>query len=276
MASTTADSGGDWSFSLAGLADGVHSYTVTAGSGHSTASTSGTLSIGQVTVTGTAQVGKTLTADVTGVPSDATVAYQWNENGKAVAHRPDLPDRRRRRPEAHRDRHRRRGRQLGIRHQRPDRRHCPRKLHQHQGAKHERHREGGLEGRRVPGHLVGDRADVHVLVAGQRQTNQRRHECLLHGPGIPCGQDLSVTVTAHKSGYNNVARTSAAIAVAKGTLTDKAKPKLSGTPEVGKKLARHHRDLEPGSRHQDPVVRERQASGPRDWRQPEAHRSPQR
>jgi hypothetical protein len=83
-ASTTADSGGDWSFSLTGLADGVHSYAVTAGSGHSTASTSGTLSVGRVTVTGTAQVGKTLTADVTGVPSDGTVAYQWNENGEAV------------------------------------------------------------------------------------------------------------------------------------------------------------------------------------------------
>jgi hypothetical protein len=56
-------------------------------------------------------------------------------------------------------------------------------------------------------------------------------------PASLAGKKLSVAVTAHKSGYNNVVRTSAANTVAPGTLTDKAKPQLSGTPEVGKKLA---------------------------------------
>ncbi len=56
-------------------------------------------------------------------------------------------------------------------------------------------------------------------------------------PASLAGAKLSVTVTAHKSGYTNAARTSAASTVAKGVFALKVKPRLSGTPAVGKRLA---------------------------------------
>jgi hypothetical protein len=56
-------------------------------------------------------------------------------------------------------------------------------------------------------------------------------------PASLAGQKLSVTVTAHKSGYNSAVATSAAYPVAKGTFAITVKPKLSGTPQVGKTLA---------------------------------------
>jgi hypothetical protein len=43
-------------------------------------------------------------------------------------------------------------------------------------------------------------------------------------------------VTAHKSGYASAADTSTAYTVAKGTFTVPVRPKLSGTPQVGKTL----------------------------------------
>ncbi len=56
-------------------------------------------------------------------------------------------------------------------------------------------------------------------------------------PASLAGQKLSVTVTAHKNFFTNSVRTSAAYPVAKGTFTVPVKPKLSGTPQVGKTLA---------------------------------------
>ena len=47
---------------------------------------------------------------------------------------------------------------------------------------------------------------------------------------------LSVLVTAHKSGYNNAAKASAAIVAGKGVFTVVVKPRLSGTPQAGKTL----------------------------------------
>ena len=55
-------------------------------------------------------------------------------------------------------------------------------------------------------------------------------------PASLLGTKLSVLVTAHKSGYNNAAKASAAIVVGKGVFTVVVKPKLSGTPQVGKTL----------------------------------------
>jgi hypothetical protein len=237
-ASTTADSSGDWSFSLTGLADGVHSYTVTAGSGHSTASASGTLSVGKVTVTGTAQVGKTLTADVTGVPSDGTVAYQWNENGKAVhtgqTYLIAVGDV---------------GQKLTV------------TATVAEGG-NSISVTGGQTGAIAPGNFTSIKAPsvsgtvkvgskvvaspgtwsvtaptfTYLWLDNGKQISGATNASYTV-PASLAGKKLSVTVTAHKSGYTNVVRTSAANTVAKGTLTDKAKPKLSGTPEVGKKLA---------------------------------------
>jgi hypothetical protein len=147
-ATTTVDSGGHWSFRLAGLADGLHTYKVTAGSGHSTASKSGTLSLGQVTVAGTPQVGKTMTAAVTGVPSHGTVAYQWRRSGAVVHTGPAYPI-----------------------------------------------------------------------------------------PAADAGHPLTVTAVVTEGGKSVSVTGRPTAAVAKGVLAVKVKPKLSGTPAVGKKLA---------------------------------------
>ena len=158
-ASTTANSSGNWSFSLTGLAACGHSYTVTAGSGHSTAATSGTLSIapGNFTcikapgISGTVRVGSRVVANP-GTWSVATPAftYQWLANGKPISR------------------------------------------------------------------ATGAAYTIPASLAGVK---------------------LSVTVTAHKSGYGNAVRTSAASTVAKGIFALKVKPRLSGTPGVGRKLA---------------------------------------
>jgi hypothetical protein len=55
-------------------------------------------------------------------------------------------------------------------------------------------------------------------------------------PASLLGTKLSVLVTAHKSGYSNAAKASAAVVVAKGVFTVLVKPKLSGTPAAGKTL----------------------------------------
>jgi hypothetical protein len=150
-AATTASSSGAWSFSLTGLG-GVHSYTVTAGSGHSTASTGGTLFISTKApgISGTVKVGSKVVATPGAWPVTApTYTYQWLANGKPIS-----------------------------------------------GA-------------------TGASYAIPASLAGQK---------------------LSVTVTAHKSGYNSSADTSAAYTVAKGTFTVPVRPKLSGTPAVGKTL----------------------------------------
>lgn len=159
QASTTADSSGHWSFSLAGLAIGVHSYTVTAGSGHSTAAKSGTLSVVPGTFTsikapgisGTVRVGSRVVANPgTWSVAGPTFTYQWLANGKPIS---------------------------------------------------------------------------------------RATSASYPIPASLAGAKLSVTVTAHKSRYNNAARTSAASTVAKGIFALKVKPRLSGTPQVGRRLA---------------------------------------
>ena len=151
-ASTTANSGGNWSFSLAGLAAGVHSYTVTAGSGHSTMSVSGKFAgMKAPGISGTVKVGAKVTASPGAWPVTAPAyTYQWLANGKPIS-------------------------------------------------------RATSSSYTVPASLVG--------------------------------QKLSVTVTAHKSGYSNAVATSAAYTIAKGTFTLPVKPKLSGTPQVGKTLA---------------------------------------
>jgi hypothetical protein len=236
-ASTTADSSGNWSFSLSGLADGAHSYTVTAGSSHSTAAKSGTLSVGQVTVSGSAQVGKTLTAGVTGVPSDGTVAYQWNVNGAAAATGGTylIP------ASAV-------GKALTV------------TATVTEGGNSVSLTSGqttiapgtitSVAAPRVTGAVrVGARVVAYPgtwSVAGTTYTFQ----WLANGAGISgatgaayvvpaslVGRQLSVAVTAHEAGYSNAAKTSAAVLVGKGILTATVKPKLSGTPAVGKRLA---------------------------------------
>jgi hypothetical protein len=155
----TADSNGNWSFSVTGLALGVHSYTVTAGSGRSTAATRKTLNVvpGTITgvkapaVTGAVRVGSKVVAypgtwSVTGT----TFTYQWLANGARIS-----------------------------------------------GAVYNTYT--------IPASLVSKK--------------------------------LSVTVTAHKSRYNNAARTSAALLVGKGILALKVRPALSGTPIAGRRLA---------------------------------------
>ena len=151
-AATTANSSGAWSFSLTGLG-GVHSYTVTAGSGHSTASTGGTLFVSTKApgISGTVKVGSKVVATPGAWPVTApTYTYQWLANGKPIS---------------------------------------------------------------------GATSASYTI------------------PASLAGQKLSVTVTAHKSGYNSSADTSAAYTVAKGTFTVPVRPKLSGTPAVGKTLA---------------------------------------
>jgi hypothetical protein len=158
-ASTTADSNGNWSFSLTGLAACGYSYTVTAGSGHSTAAASGTLSIapGNVTcikppgISGTVRVGSRVVA-TPGTWSVATplFTYQWLANSKPVS---------------------------------------------------------------------GATSASYTV------------------PASLAGATLSVTVTAHQFGYTAAARTSAASTVAKGIFALRVKPRLSGTPQVGKRLA---------------------------------------
>jgi hypothetical protein len=152
---TTADAKGNWSFSLTGLAFGVHSYTVTAGSGHSTAATNGTLGIlGNLKapgMSGTVRVGSRVVA----TPGTWSVApqiltYQWLANGKPIS-----------------------------------------------------------------------RATTASYTV----------------PASLAGAKLSVTVTAHHFGYNAAAKTSAATTVAKGIFALTVRPKLSGTPQVGRKLA---------------------------------------
>jgi hypothetical protein len=51
------------------------------------------------------------------------------------------------------------------------------------------------------------------------------------------GKKLSATVTAHRAGYDSAAKTSGAKTVAKGAFVITAKPKLSGTPSVGKDVS---------------------------------------
>lgn len=158
-ASTTADASGNWSFTLTGLAACGHSYTVTAGSGHSTAATSGTLTVapGNFTcikapgISGTVRVGSRVVANPgTWSVAAPTFTYQWLANGKPIS---------------------------------------------------------------------------------------RATSASYSIPASLAGAKLSVTVTAHKSGYSNAARTSTASTVAKGIFALKVKPRLSGTPAVGRKLA---------------------------------------
>jgi hypothetical protein len=148
----TANSSGNWSFSLTGLAAGVHSYTVTAGSGHSTASASGHFAgMKAPAIRGTVKVGVKVVAYPGAWPVTApTYTYQWLANGRPVS-----------------------------------------------GA-------------------TGASYTIPASLAGTK---------------------LSVTVTAHKAGYSNAAGTSPAYTVAKGTFTVPVRPKLSGTPQVGKTLA---------------------------------------
>jgi hypothetical protein len=234
---TTANSAGDWSFSLAGLTAGVHSYTVTAGSGHSTASKSGTLTIGQVAVSGTPQVGKTMTASLTGVPSGGTVTYQWKQNGVAV--------------------------------------HAGQTYVVAGGVGQTLTATATVTAGGFPVSVTS--ATTAAIAAGSFSSINPpgisgtvrvaskvtastgtwsvtgptfTYQWLANGkavggatassytiPASLAGTKLSVTVTAHKSGYNNAARTSAASSVAAGILTLKVKPKLSGTPQVGKTLS---------------------------------------
>ena len=236
--STTADASGNWSFGLTGLADGAHSYIVTAGSGHSTASKSGTLSLGQVTLTGAVQVGKTLTAAVTGLPSDGTVAYQWNENGTAVHTGPTYLV-----PASGV------GQKLSV------------TATVTEGATSVII-TGGQTAAIAPGTITATKAPS---ISGTVRVGSKvvaspgtwsvtapsfSFQWLYNGKPISgatgasytvsaalAGGKLSVTVTAHASGYQNAAKTSAAVTVAKGVLALKVKPKLSGTPAVGKKLA---------------------------------------
>jgi hypothetical protein len=235
--STTADASGNWTFSLTGLADGAHSYIVTAGSGHSTASKSGTLSVGQVTVTGAVQVGKTLTAAVTGLPSDGTVAYQWNENGTAVHAGPTYLI-----PASGL------GQKLSV------------TATVTEGATSVII-TGGQTAAIAPGTITVTKAPSisGTVRVGAKVTAAPgtwsvtapsfSYQWLYNGkpvsgatsgsytiPAALLGGKLSVTVTAHATGYTNAAKTSAAVAVAKGVLALKVKPKLSGTPVVGKKL----------------------------------------
>jgi len=235
-APTTVDSSGGWSFNLTGLADGSHSYIVTAESGRSTAFGHGTLSIGQVTVSSTPQVGKTLTASITGVPSDGTVTYQWNQNGTAV--------------------------QTGQTYLIPVSG-VGQKLTVTATVT-----EGGQSvsvtgapsaiapatfvNVKAPGISGAVRVGSKVTaapgtwsVAGPTFTYQWTDNgkniagAVTASYAIPAsllGTKLSVLVTAHKAGYNNPAKASAAIVVAKGVFTVVVKPKLSGTPAVGKTL----------------------------------------
>jgi hypothetical protein len=237
-ASTTADSSGDWSFSLAALADGLHSYTVTAGSGHSTTSTIGVLSTGQVSATGTAQVGKTLTAAITGVPSDGTVAYQWNANG-AVVHAgqtylvPGSVV----------------GRTLTVTATVTEGGHSVSVI----GGQTATIAAGTFTSITAPGVTGAVRTGLKVVAfpgtwsvtaptfTYQWLDNGRPISGATTGsytvPASLVGGKLSVTVTAHASGYTNVARTSAVLLVGQGILAATVKPKLSGTPQAGKTLA---------------------------------------
>ncbi len=237
-APTTADSSGNWSFSLAGLADGIHSYTVTAGSGHSTESVKGTLSIGQVTVTGTTQVGKTLTAGITGIPSDGTVAYQWNENGVAVHAGPTylIPGSAAGQKLSVTATVTESGQSVSV-----------------TGGQTAAIASGTFTSIKAPSISGTVRAGSRVVaspgtwsVTGPTFTYQWLDNGRLIGgatgasyviPASLAGVKLSVTVTAHERGYNNAAKASAASTVAKGILALKVRPKLSGTPQVGKKLA---------------------------------------
>jgi hypothetical protein len=236
--STTASSSGAWSVSLTGLTAGVHSYTVTAGSGHSTLAKSGTLTISKVTVTitGTPQVGKTLTASSTGVPSGGTVTYQWQQNGAAV--------------------HTGQtyvvaggvGQTLtatatvtagGI-------------PVSYTSVKTAAVALGSFASINPPGISGAVRVGSKVTATPGTwsvATPTFTYQWLDNGkpvsgatgasytvPASLFGLKLSVTVTAHKSGYNNPGRTSAASTVAKGVFVILVKPKLSGTPVVGKTL----------------------------------------
>jgi hypothetical protein len=156
---TTADSNGNWSFSPTGLALGVRHYTVTAGSGHSTAAVAKTLNVVPGTFTsvkapgigGAVRVGaKVVASPGTWSVAGTTFTYQWLANGVRI---------------------------------------------------------------------TGATASSYTI------------------PASLVGKKLSVTVTAHKSRYNNAARTSAAIVIGKGILALKVKPALTGTPAVGKRLA---------------------------------------
>jgi hypothetical protein len=237
VASTTGDASGNWSFSLSGLADGAHSYIVTAGTGHSTEAKSGTLSVGQVTVSGSVQVGKTLTAGVTGVPSDGTVAYQWNVNGAVVATGgtyliPATAV----------------GQALTV------------TATVTEGGNSVSLTSGqitiapgtitGVAAPRVTGAVrVGARVVAYPgtwSVPGTTYTYQwLANGAVVSGatgaayiiPASLVGKQLSVHVVAHASGYNAAARNSAALVVGKGILVLKVRPALSGTPVVGHRLA---------------------------------------
>jgi hypothetical protein len=237
-ASARADSSGKWSFSLAGLARGAHRYTVTAGSGHSTAARSGTFSLGVVTVSGTAQVGKTLRAGVTGVPSDGTVAYQWNENG-AVAQT---------------------GQTYLIPASSVGRRLTVTATITEGGnsvsvtsGQTAVIAPGTFASVRAPAVTGAVRAGLTVVAypgTWSVATPTFTYQWLANGvrisgatgaayivPASLVGRKLSVTVTAHTSGYRPAARTSAALVIGKGILILKVRPVLSGTPAVGRRLA---------------------------------------
>jgi hypothetical protein len=236
-ASTTADSSGDWSFSLAMLPVGAHSYTVTAGSGDSTAAKSGTLSIGQITVSGTPQVGRALTVGVTGVPSDGTAAYQWYENdaavlaggpylipasavGQAITATVTVTES---------------GHSVSVSSDQITI--APGTIYNFTGPSVTGAIRVGLKVVASPGTW----SDIAPTFTYQWLDNGRP---ISGGTGasyvVPAslaGAKLSVTVTAHARGYNNAARTTAAILVGKGILTATVRPRLSGTPVVGKRLA---------------------------------------
>jgi hypothetical protein len=236
-ASTTADSSGNWSFSLAQLTPGAHPYTVTAGSGHSTAAKSGTLSLGVVTIGGTPQVGRALTATVTGVPSDGRIAaVQWYLNstvvqtngpylipasavGQAVSVSMFISE--------GNDAVSVGSGRLTI---------APGTIINFTEPKVTGAVRAGLKVPAYPGTWSAGSTFTYQWLANGRPISGATGASYIVPASLP-GAKLSVTVTAHMAGYTNAARTSAAILVGKGIFILKVRPALSGTPIVGRRLA---------------------------------------